>query len=680
MKMSLWKHSVILLALVLAACSDTEFFLPEEEPEVAVAIATLEDGAVLSAQSRTVPVAVEQEDDEARLESMKIELYDADGDLRSTASLTEEDLAESELPDIELPELETGLYTLSMTAFRDGAVAAEREFAFFYVNGSYEIVGVSSFPPEILPVSSVLFRADVDAPEGTDPFLRWSMEGEVLAEGPLSEGSDTMHWSAPATVGVYTVTAQLYPVAPVGDVSFAFDSSIRMDADVFVSSTISPGHFDLGPEASYYSLYHLWGTLSDSGVRPGTENAVPIGKTELAVDGELFGYRLDGETGLRVDDVILPRRDGVLGPFSVTTVVQLDEPQQNASLLRVSTTAEDLAFRMGWDELGELAATLRVGADAVVLAAPLVSVPVGVPVELVLSFLPLSDDRVELRWFLDGRQVAQARYELELPPVAVDGVSVIGGADGFVGIVDEVGVYAYGEDGEPSADPHVFGRAVEQELGRDLVFAEGFDTASTPSTFGFEREAVAAEAGALVVPPGTHVDLPAIPLEEDSTTVSLSLGTESVGEMELLLLAEDGTVLAALPVRRFAPEPDTDDEGAFSDAGDTSPDAEPSEDSAEEQADDETEHPYLVPADGLLAFSLAYVDGRMVIHSNADDDALLAVPADTRMVRVRLRNTAAGDDAAARVDSVVVAKDRRAPVGEEPVPLAQEESGPSVET
>lgn len=671
MKVSLWKHSVILLVLALAACSDTEFFLPDEEPEVAVAIATLDDGAVLSAQSRTIPVAVEQEDEEARLESMEIELYDADGDLRSTASLTEEELAEPALPDIELPDLETGLYTLSMTAFRDGTVAAVRELAFFYVNGSYEIVGVSSFPPEILPESSVLFRADVDVPEGADPFLRWSMEGEVLAEGLVSEGSDTMHWSAPATVGVYTVTAQLFPVAPLGDVSFTFDSSIRMDADIFVSSTISPGHFDLAPESSYYSLYHLWGTLSDSGVRPGKENAVPIGKPVLAVDGELFGYRLDGETGLRVDDVILPRRDGMIGPFSVTTVVQLDEPQQDASLVRVSTAAEDLSFRMGWNNLGDLVARLRIHANTLELAVPQPSVPVGVPVELVLSFLPLSEDKAELRWFLDGRQVAQERFELQSDPVGVEGVSVIGGTDGFVGIVDEVGVYAFAEDGQPSADPHVFRRAMAEELGRDLIFAEGFDTATAPAAFRSEGASVVTEAGALVIPGGAHTDLPVVPLETEPATVSIALGAEPFGELELLLLTEDGSVLAALPVHRFAPEPGAEDgeEGESTDAA-----------QEEEPAEDDTDQPFLVLTDGSLVLSLTYEDGQVAIVSNAEAETRVDVAAETRLFRVRLRNTAEGEDVAARLESVVVAQDRPAPADGDSIPLAEEESDPSVET
>jgi hypothetical protein len=301
-------------------------------------------------------------------------------------------------------------------------------------------------------------------------------------------------------------------------------------------------------------------------------------------------------------------------------------------------------------------------------------------VELVLSFLPLSNDQAELRWFLDGRQVAQATYDLPLSPVGVEGVSVIGGTGGFVGIVDEVGVYAYAEDGQPSADPHVFRRSVEEELGRDLVFAEGFDTSTTPQEFRSEREAIITEAGALVLPAGSHLDLPPVPLETDASTVSLALGTELAGELELLLLAEDDTVLATIPVHRVAPEPAADDAEAGPDD-----DARGNEEVAEDAADgagndDDTEQPYLVPDDGALVFSVAYDDGRLVIASSASEDARPAVPADTRLVRVRLRNAAEDDDGAARLDSVVVAKDRPAPSEQDPIPLAKEQAGPSVET
>ena len=66
------------------------------------------------------------------------------------------------------------------------------------------------------------------------------------------------------------------------------------------------------------------------------------------------------------------------------------------------------------------------------------------------------------------------------PMLRQDGTTVIGGPNGFSGVIDELGVYYRDDQGRPSADPAQYLRTAQRKYGRDLVLAYGFETANLP--------------------------------------------------------------------------------------------------------------------------------------------------------------------------------------------------------
>ena len=61
----------------------------------------------------------------------------------------------------------------------------------FVADGSYHLAGLSAYPAAIAPGASGLLTVDLRAPIGSNPYLKWWVNGEVAREAYLSEtGAD----------------------------------------------------------------------------------------------------------------------------------------------------------------------------------------------------------------------------------------------------------------------------------------------------------------------------------------------------------------------------------------------------------------------------------------------------------------------------------------------------------
>jgi len=142
---------------------------------------------------------------------------------------------------------------------------------------------------------------------------------------------------------VYTVTLELFPTAPVAGTDFTFRSSIVMSTDIYVAAAAASVRDELGPDASYLSLFHLRADLVDA-ARPARDlerAAVPIGSAELVPVGDGFGYRLEDESRLPHPVVDPAVTDGFLEPFTLSVGIR---PEQLTGADRILTaTAGDFA-------------------------------------------------------------------------------------------------------------------------------------------------------------------------------------------------------------------------------------------------------------------------------------------------------------------------------------------------
>jgi hypothetical protein len=74
---------------------------------------------------------------------------------------------------------------------------------------------------------------------------------------------------------------------------------------------------------------------------------------------------------------------------------------------------------------------------------------------LSLSVLPNGEeDSLEVKWYLDG--IAHASYRVEnvgLQGMVKEGVTIVGGTNGFAGVMDELGVFYRDGEGNYTVDP-----------------------------------------------------------------------------------------------------------------------------------------------------------------------------------------------------------------------------------
>ncbi|HEY9595118.1 MAG TPA: hypothetical protein VHE79_11610 [Spirochaetia bacterium] len=525
---------VSLLAL-LVSCGDQSPFMALKGGTGDMQITTVGDGQIVASTSKSVPLTISSASgDTGKDLEIEVTLTSPSGESvwhsRTAATLnTQGSVA---LPD----NLPSGLYRLDFVLYSAGDVVQKKSTSFFVADAAdgWKITGIRSFPPVITSAATVMLKAELSVPSGADPYLRWSWKGKVIARGTVSQGLNQILWTAPSDEGVYTILLEMFPSTPPSGSDFTFTSTLSMSTDVFVSGSKSLGTGDLGPEPSYLTLLHMQATLADSGAGArGTDRsqAVAIGAPEVVALSDAFGYRLDGTNGIRIPWFALPVDSNGVGPFTISLGVSLDDPSSADRLVRASTTDGRLVVEIVMDHGVPLARITSGG--ALVVAIPWFAAGIA-PKSRVLLSLSLSTQGTNLvaQWFLDGIQVSTTSAPFTWPSVKQDGSLVIGGESGFSGVVDEFGVYYRDPAGRPSTDPGLFANAMSLQHRSSFVFADGFDGLYLPAGYTVEGTAQVT-AGAIVLQPGSWLDLPGMKAGGLSITVTADVAPDSTRQAAL---------------------------------------------------------------------------------------------------------------------------------------------------
>ncbi len=516
--------SLVIVILALLACGGDglSFFSRSEVTDLT--IEGPEDGSVLSStQPLALQIGTADPAGHPDLE-VKVTLLSADGDSvweqRVANPAPNEDLG------LQLPELSPGRYQLEITVYENGAQAERRTTTIFSVRERPRIAGIASFPPLIIASSPVLLSADIAADLGSDPWLRWTWRGKTIAQGSASAGTTAVLWRAPADEGVYTVSLELFPVAPPGEAGFPFRSVIAMSTDIYVSAAGAALRDELGPASSYLSLFHLQADLVDAAAaaRDLERSAVPVGSPRIVPVGDGFGYRLERGAGFRVPWPVLPIEDGDLAPFTLSVGIRAEQLTGTDRI--VAATAGTIVF------------TLGLGTDAspdltiTVPDAPQVTIPSGAPSlepgrrYLVSTSVEPRPEGLSVRWFLDGAQVSETAATLVLPRPGTEGSAVVGGASGLAAVIDELGVYCRDEAGRPATDPTLFRAAMKKQYGERLLLADGFDGLYLPAGFTASGKTMLG-AGRFELQPDASLELPPVQSPAEVFSIKLDLGRGS---------------------------------------------------------------------------------------------------------------------------------------------------------
>lgn len=450
--------------------------------------------------------------------------------LASQKHFFEENPEKGGLPDLLLPDISEGEYLLRYEIYDvDGELFYSEEVPFFYITKKYGISGIRTYPNAIFPGSSAMLKAGISAPKESNPYLLWRLSDTVIAEGYLSEGTNLFSWVAPDVEGIYSLSLEIFPVKPENNVTFS--SKIRMSTEIYVTSEPSPERTELQPEEYYYSLYHFRGNVLDTGYRERPAKTGFIGSPELRLSGEIYGYYLDGRSGFTVPELILPLNEGRLLPFSLVMQGVLEPFGPEQSFFSSTTKDGSFSFTLKSDVNRRLQVVIENGNDIAVSTLPesvsnLFTEREDAADSIIVSVVPQREigshpDRIDILWYL---QHALTHRESVMINTAVDkteGSTVIGGKDGFKGLLDEAGIYhRKGAGGNSSIIEDVYQKVLQAEYGIDLRFAEGFDGMTLPPELTYSGN-VSLKQGRAEMAGGSGISLPPLLLRNERIDVRI---------------------------------------------------------------------------------------------------------------------------------------------------------------
>jgi hypothetical protein len=352
--------------------------------------------------------------------------------------------------------------------------------------------------------------------------MRWSQDDIVLAKGSLAEGLQKITWLAPEEEGVYSIRVELFPAPPSFGGDFSFSSSVELTAKLFVSTASLLTEDELVPEDSYYSLFHLNGSLRNTGVL-GTESteeeAREIGQARWSNDNGIMGLKTGPGSGLLYPLNILPILEGELSPCTITFKLLSTGENADRNLMAIDRN-EGFQFRIFFDSDGQLVATIGIRDTLLYLPSGIFDLGPDQHHRLDLSLVPLQEN-LQALWFLDGRQTA-AILEAPLPgDLFREGQTTIAGENGFRGTITELGVYYRDSLNRLSVDPGIYRKAMQQKYGRRLVLAEGFEGLHLPDPESWTVDAsgtATLRSGRLILPAASRLTLPYFELGVEETS------------------------------------------------------------------------------------------------------------------------------------------------------------------
>ncbi len=482
---------IISLLAGLVSCSDTSILSSVQEKTTYIEVKSLSEGEIVTPDNNkelSVSITYVETETKPTPKSLKVILENLkNGDTRE--SLMEAPPLNEEIP-IELGELENGEYRLTLQFIKDGEVISEKQIIFFYTKEEYKIIGIQSYPPVIFPDSSFTLTADLEIPENTNPFIRWSENGKILKIGYLNEGLNSIEINAPEKPGVYSIKVELFPYGPpIGKTDFSFASTVTFTSEIYVSPkqpvnsfysaiffTESP--FDYGIAAKKEKTESESNTQNINEENPRTEKIQPIGKPEEIKINNTATYLLKRGDGFKIDYPILPTRpSGSIEPFTLSLDIQLNSIDKNSNiiLLQNSDNKQEI-FRIYIDQNGSINATLRLN-DEILLTIPsnITEIPIDERINIAFSMLP-TEEKIITLWFLNGYQVSKSEFKVESPNIPDINVNtIIGGENGFIGSIFSLKVYCRDNQNREEINPNILNNFLENKYGEGILFCNGFD-------------------------------------------------------------------------------------------------------------------------------------------------------------------------------------------------------------
>jgi len=445
MKYTLLTILIILITISMyTACGDFYAYEP-----IRIEMLSLENGDILK-KNDDVYFKLIVDDQESSPKLLTIDLINSNGRIMASNTLNSPEInTEIVLNDLinDSLDLAYGEYSLAFTVSSEHEILTQNEWVFFYVDESFRINGVWSYPWLLEPKDKALLIADVKTSSLLNPYIRWSQDGVVIARGLLSDGLDQILWETPPKEGVYSITVEFFPFAPTKASDYIFSSKTAMSAELYVSSPVKKTAENNKNKNVFYTLFDMY--LHSKEHSYGTSlslSQTQIMKPKIVLNGDIIGFQLDGKNGFVFNNLIIPIKNNKIQSFNVSLGVTPQAVQTSKTIFYLYSENGSFSLRCFFNAEQNLTVIMTADGVTHTFASGISNLTAGERY-VIDFFLIFEADTLKAVWKLNGIPVSVIQSNFSVKKITNSGFSILGGNNGFIGIIDMLDVIVL-EDNE----------------------------------------------------------------------------------------------------------------------------------------------------------------------------------------------------------------------------------------
>lgn len=312
------RYILILLLLVFSSCSNLT--LEKDQLE----IKALSDGSQLTVGDSFV-VSIDNKSSDVVPTKMDIKIVNIDTKSRNISDIepiiTTLDLTKfSEAELIIDKDFTDGLYQMEVTVSDNIDIVKVEKIEFSVFSGQIlkEVIGV--LPSKGLYTNSKVLLQSKILSNDVDPYLIWSYDDEIIEEGYLSKGLDSIIWDTEQYLGFNEIKLELFP--------YKFTNYTTSKDYILFSTVVNNLENDLFDQENYYSTYLFNGNYIDEEDKLLTVET--IGETIPKVEEGFYGLQFNSQTGFSAPKSFIPyNRSNILHNSLVIELYHLNSDNGN---------------------------------------------------------------------------------------------------------------------------------------------------------------------------------------------------------------------------------------------------------------------------------------------------------------------------------------------------------------
>jgi hypothetical protein len=256
----------------------------------------------------------------------------------------------------------------------------------------------------------------------------------------LSDGLDQILWETPPREGVYSITVEFFPFAPAGTLDYDFNSKTTMSAELYVSSPTQNTTADIKSDNIFYTLFdmYLYSKAHPASVGP-SFSQTQIMKPKIVLNSDIIGFQLDGKSGFVCNNLIIPTKNNSIQSFNITLGITPQAVQTSKTIFYLYSEDGTFSLRCFFDAEQSIVVLLTADGVTHTFASGISMLTIGE--RYVIDFsLVFKADILKAVWQLDGEQVTAIQNNFSIKKITNSGTSIVGGNNGFKGIIDMLDV------------------------------------------------------------------------------------------------------------------------------------------------------------------------------------------------------------------------------------------------